>query len=311
MILMKMKHPFPKLDGKAILSPMAGVTDVAFRALAKKYGAALTFTEFVNSTAIVRGNEKTFDMVRVDESEKLAGVQLFGNNIEDIIYGAKNIQDQFDVIDINCGCPAYKVIKTGSGSALLQNPEKIKEIISRLVDELDKPVTAKIRSGINENNINAVEIAKAVEEAGASAITVHGRTQKQEYRGEADWEIIKKVKESVNIPVIGNGDVTTPEIFKKRLDESGVDYIMIARAAMGNPYLFRQINDYMKTGEYERKDGTEQFNEYLDNAEKYDISFIDIKAHAMQFTKGVKGGKSLRQMISETKHIDELMSIFS
>ncbi|OIO41936.1 tRNA dihydrouridine synthase DusB [Candidatus Pacearchaeota archaeon CG1_02_32_21] len=302
---------FPKLQGKAILSPMEGVTDVAFRELCRRYGAALTYTEFVNSTAIVRKSKKSLDKIKTSKIEKPVAVQLFGNSIKNIIEAAKFCETKFDIIDINCGCPAWKVIQTGAGSAMLNNPEKIKEIISQLSDSVKIPITLKIRKGMNEENINAVEIAKIAEKSGASAIAVHGRTQKQGYSGKADWEIIKKVKQAVKIPVIGNGDVFTPEDFKKRLDESGVDYILIARGALGNPYIFKQINDYLLTGRYDSKDKIGQLNEYIELALKHKILFRQIKTHAVSFTKGLQGGSELRKEINLTKSLDKLKALLT
>jgi tRNA-dihydrouridine synthase B len=297
---------FPKLKSPTILSPMAGVTDVAFRTLCKKYGVGLTYTEFVHSTAITRGNLKSLKMLKVDKSERPVAVQLFGSSFDDVIEAAKSVEDQFDVIDINCGCPAWKVIKTGAGSEMLKNPEGIASLLGKLTTAINKPITIKIRSGIDEKHINAVEIAKVAEDAGAAAIAVHGRTQKQGYSGVADWEIIKKVKESVNIPVIGNGDVTSPEIFKKRLDESGVDAIMIARGAIGNPFLFKQINDYLSKGGYDVDSRIAHFDEYLTLAEKNDIDFEIIKRHALSFTKGMIGGAKFREKLAKIKEITEL-----
>ncbi len=297
---------FPKLEGKAVLSPMAGVTDVAFRALCRKYGASLTYTEFVSSAAIVRGNKSSLNLLKTDSIEKPVAVQLFGNSVEEIVEAAKLVEKDFDIIDVNCGCPAWKVIKTGAGSALLNNPEKISKFINKLATAIKKPVTVKIRSGIDDKKINAVEVAKIAEDSGAAAITIHGRTQKQGYSGQADWNIIKKVKEAVNIPVIGNGDVFTPEVFKKRLEETNVDAIMIARGAMTNPFIFKQIKDYLTKGSYETPDKKQLFLEYLESAEKHNVEFSNIKNHAMQFTKGVDNGSKIRSELVKCKSVEEL-----
>ena len=304
---MKQTKTFPKLSGPAILSPMSGVTDVAFRTLCKKYGAALTCTEFVNSTAINKKNKKTLEMLKTDPIENPKQIQLFGNSVEEVVQAAKFVENKFDIIDINCGCPAWKVIKTGAGSELLKSPKRISDFIKKLNKAVKNPITIKIRKGIDEKTTNAVEIAKITELAGVSAISIHGRTQKQGYQGEADWNIIKKVKQAVNIPVIGNGDIFSPEDFKKRLEESKVDYIMVARGAIGNPYIFKQINDYLKTGEYDEKDSLIQFQEYLKLAKKHNIEFNQIKNHTIYFTKGIKKGKKLRQKLVRTKNLKDLL----
>ena len=288
---------------------MAGVTDVAFRALAKRYGAGLTYTEFVSSAGIVRGNLATSDMLRTAPEEKPVAVQLFGNNVDEVIEAAKLVSVRFDIIDVNCGCPAWKVVKTGAGSAMLNDPEKIGEFIHRLSSAVDKPVTVKIRAGISEKTKNAVDVARLAEKNGAAAIAIHGRTQQQGYSGASDWDIIKRVKESVSIPVIGNGDVFTPQDFKRRLEESGVDYIMVARGAMGNPYLCKQINDYLQKSSYDKKGGISQFLEYIGLAREYSIPFSLIKNHASNFTKGVVGGAQIRLRISQAKSIEEIEGI--
>jgi tRNA-dihydrouridine synthase B len=300
---------FPNFKSPAFLSPMAGVTDIAFRELCKKYGAGMTYTEFVSSAGIARGSKKTLTMVKKSDLEKPCGVQIFGGAIEDIIKSAKILENDFDVIDVNCGCPAWKVIKTGAGSEMLKDPSRIREFVEVLSKAVSKPVTVKIRKGIDDKNVNALEIAKILESSGAKAIAIHGRTQKQGYSGEADWEIIKKVKESVKIPIIGNGDVFSPEVFKKRLEETKVDAIMIARGAIGNPYIFKQINDYLKTGEYDKKSKIEQFFEYLEIAKKYDIEFLKIKNQAVSFTKGMEGGAKIRKELSQCKCLEEIEKI--
>jgi nifR3 family TIM-barrel protein len=307
-----MKRKFPILESPVVLSPMAGVTDIAFRELCKKYGAGMTCTEFVSGTAIIRGSEKVLESIRISPIEKPVAVQLFGKNFKDVVKAAKFCEDKFDIIDINCGCPAWKVIKTGAGSEMLKSPEGIEELVKLLVKSVSKPITVKLRLGIDEHSINVIEVAKLIEKAGASAIAVHGRTQKQGYSGKADWNMIKKVKESVKIPVIGNGDVFSPEDFKKRLDESGVDAIMIARGAIGNPYIFKQINDYLKTGKYEKTpDKIKMFFEYLELAEKHKIQFSQIKNHAVSFTRGIENGADLRRKISLCKNIEEIKKILS
>lgn len=299
---------FPKLSSPAVLSPMAGVTDVAFRALAKKYGAGLTCTEFVSGTALVRGSEKAQRMILTDPSEKPVAVQLFGGSVQDVVQAAQAIQDTFDVIDVNCGCPAWKVIKTGAGSEMLKNPKHIGLFVRELVANVRKPVTVKIRIGIDDQRINAVEVAKIVEDAGAAAIAVHGRTQQQGYSGNANWNVIKKVKDVVSIPVIGNGDVFTPETFKQRLEESGVDAIMIARGAVGNPYIFTQINDFLKTGAYSPGDRLNDFQEYLALAQRYKIPFADIQRHAVSFTKTLRNGAAVRRELAKCKTLEALQT---
>jgi tRNA-dihydrouridine synthase B len=299
---------FPKLKSKAILSPMAGVTDVAFRALCKKYGAAMTCTEFLHSTAINRRNKKTLEMLKTDPIESPKQIQLFGSSIQEVVKAAKFIETDFDIIDINCGCPAWKVIKTGAGSELMKEPEQLADLITQLNKAVKIPITIKIRAGIDNNHINAVEIAKLAEKSGAAAVAIHARTQKQGYSGKADWDLIKKVKKSLRIPVIGNGDIFSPEDFKEKLDQSGVDYILVARGAIGNPYIFKQIEDYLKTGSYKTKNPLDLFSEYLELAKKHKIEFNQIKAQAISFTKGIRGSAKLRKELVTSKNLKDLLS---
>ena len=246
-------------------------------------------------------------MLKTDKIENPKQIQLFGSSIQEVIKAAKFVEKDFDIIDINCGCPAWKVIKTGAGSELMKNPKELGELIIKLNKATKIPITIKIRAGIDDKHINAIEIAKVAEKAGAAAIAIHGRTQKQGYSGKSDWELIKKVKQAINIPVIGNGDVFTPEDFKEKLEESKVDYILIARGAIGNPYIFKQIDDYMKTGTYNHKDQLEQFQEYLALAKKHKIEFNQIKSQAINFTKGIKGASKLRHKLVTSKNLKDLL----
>jgi nifR3 family TIM-barrel protein len=227
------------------LAPMAGVTDIAFRGLCKEMGCGLVYTEMVSAKALYYGSENTKDMLQVSDEEKPVAVQIFGS--EPLVMAKScdifNDDDNICIVDINMGCPAPKIVKNGEGSALMKNPKLAYEIVKEVKKASIKPVTVKIRKGFDKNNINAVEFAKYMEDAGADAIAVHGRTREQMYEGKADWDIIKQVKNSVSIPVIGNGDVKTPEDAKMLFEISNCDAIMIGRGSMGNPWLFKQIND--------------------------------------------------------------------
>ena len=229
-----------EIKNQIVLAPMAGISNSSYRKIIKEMGCGLIFAEMVSDKAIVFGNDKTLELLKMDDCERPIAQQIFGSDIESFVEAAKKIEDLMhpDIIDINMGCPVPKIaLRSQAGSALLKNPEKIGEIIKAVVEAVSVPVTIKIRSGWDENSINCVEVAKIAEKNGASAITLHARTRSQGYSGHADWELIKKVKESVNIPVIGNGDVTSPELAKKMLVETKCDAVMIGRGVLGNPWL--------------------------------------------------------------------------
>ncbi len=247
---MKLKIGNVELDNNLILAPMAGVTDLPFRLLCKEQGCGLLYTEMVSAKAILYKNRNTKELLKVREEERPIAVQLFGSDPDIVSDMAAQIEDgPYDIIDINMGCPVPKVVNNGEGSALMKNPKLVEQILSSMVRKLKKPVTVKFRKGFDDNQINAVEIAKIAESCGVSAVAVHGRTREQYYSGKADWDIIRQVKEAVKIPVIGNGDIWTPEDAKRMMEETGCDGLMIARGAQGNPWLFSRINHYLDTGE--------------------------------------------------------------
>lgn len=292
---------------------MAGITDVAFRLMCKKYGASLVFTEMISANALSRNNKATIKLLESTKEEKPIGVQLFGQNTEALVKAAKIIQDNydFDVIDLNCGCPATKIIKEGAGSALINRPAKIGEMISEITKNVDIPITIKTRIGVSPKKINCVEIAKIAETSGASAITIHGRTAIQGYGGKADWKYISDVKNAVSIPVIGNGDASNPESALKMMQETKCDYVMIGRGARGNAFIFKQCVDFMYTGKYEKKvDNKKEFLKYLELAQKFDINFKAIKVQANYFTKGIIGGAKIREKIQSCKDINDVRGLF-
>ncbi|MFA5856668.1 MAG: tRNA dihydrouridine synthase DusB [Candidatus Pacearchaeota archaeon] len=308
-----MAKPFPELKGKLILAPMHNITNLPFRLLCKKYGASLTSTELLSANAISRNNKLANKLAQTDNIERPITAQIFSQNTENMIKAAKSLEKDFDIIDINFGCPSKKIMAQGSGGALLKRKNKIFEIVSEVAKNVDKPVTVKIRSGVDKKNINGLEIAKTCELAGASAIIIHARTVEQGYSGKADWELIKQIKKTVKIPVIGNGDIFTPEDAEKMLKETSCDYLMIGRGAIGNPFLFKQINNYLEKGEiiFQTKESKiEDFFEYLEYCKKYDLlSISDIRLKAQEFTKGLPGSSKLREKLNRIKSIEEIEKI--
>jgi len=295
------------LKSDVILAPMAGVTDVAFRLLCKKYGAGLTCTEMISANALVRGNKATLKMIDVVLKEKPRVVQLFGQKVDILVEAAKLVSDKCEIIDLNFGCPASKIIQQGSGSALMERPGRIKEIVSRVVSVVDNSISCKMRLGINKQKINVVKVAQICENAGAEMITVHARTQKQGYTGKADWKWIKKVKEEVGCLVAGNGDVVSVEDYIKMKEETKCDLVMIGRGAIGNPYVFGEIGGFEKR---KKREQINDFEEYLKLAKKYSVSFNNIKFHAQAFTKGVVGAGRWRLELSRAKQVIEIEKIY-
>ena len=299
-----------KTKTNVFLSPMSGVCNIAYRIQAMRYNCGMAYSEFVNATAIAKENEYSIKMIETSEDERPVAIQLFGTDLPHIQHSVKLLQEKADVIDFNFGCPSHKVTSCGAGAALLNQPEKVEQIIRAMVNVSEKPITAKVRIGLNEKNITIKQIAKAIENAGASAIAVHGRTLEQGYQGRANWNAIKEVKEIVAIPVIGNGDITTPEKAKQIFEETGCDAIMIGRSACGNPFIFQQIQHYLVTGKIlEQKNKIELFKEYLDIWKRFDLEWSNLKVQANYFTKGIEGGTEIRVKLTAAKNLADVERI--
>ena len=307
-----------EMPNPLVLAPMAGVTDLPFRVLCKEQGAGLICMEMVSAKAILYKNKNTEDLMTIDPGEHPVSLQLFGSDSEILGQIAAQIEERpFDILDFNMGCPVPKVVNNGEGSALMKDPHLVRKIVTSMVKAVKKPVTVKFRKGFNDQNINAVEFAKMAESCGVAAVAVHGRTREQYYSGKADWDIIRQVKEAVSIPVIGNGDIRTPEDVAAMAEQTGCDGYMIARGAEGNPWIFRQILHYFETGEHlSRPDFSEVTEMLLRHAKmqidcKGDYTGIrEIRKHAAWYTAGYRNSSKLRGRINEVENYEQLEALF-
>lgn len=307
-----------ELENNVVLAPMAGVSNSAFRLIAREFGVGLVITEMVSDKAILHGNEKTLKMLEIDVNEKPIALQLFGNQSDTLARAARYIDEntEADMIDINMGCPVPKIVKNGAGSKWLLYPEKIEHAVAAVVKAVKKPVTVKMRIGWDENTVNAIENAKAIESAGASAIAVHGRTREQMYTGKADWGVIGDVKHAVKIPVIGNGDIFTPEDAKRMIDQTGVDGVMIGRAAMGNPWILYRTAKYLKTGVLSPEPSISEkmkiafiHMDRLVNLKGEEVGIKEMRKHAGWYLKGTPSSSVIREKINEVSSEEEMKNL--
>ena len=309
-----------KISNQVVLAPMAGICNSAYRQICKDMGCGLIYAEMVSDKAITYNNQKTIDMLYMTEKERPISQQIFGSDKESFVEAAKYIEKEMkpDIIDINMGCPVPKVaVRAQAGSALLKDPDKIFDIVSSVVSAVNVPVTVKIRSGWDSNHINAVEVAKVIEKAGASAICVHPRTRSQGYSGKADWNIIKEVKENVSIPVIGNGDIKSPEDAKMMLEETKCDAVMIGRGVLGNPWLIKNIVNYLDGKEVidvsivDRIDMCLKHLKLLDSLKNEKLACLEIRNHISWYFKGIKGANELKNKVYQTTSIHDIILLLN
>ena len=308
-----------KIDNPYILAPMAGVTDLPFRLLCKEQGAGLLCMEMISAKALQYKNKNTKALLAIHPKEYPVSLQLFGSDPKIISEQAKRIEElPFQILDINMGCPVPKVVKNGEGSALMKNPKLVYEIVYQTARAIQKPVTVKIRKGFDDTCINAVEIAKIIEEAGGAAVAVHGRTREQYYSGKADWETIRQVKEAVSIPVIGNGDVTSGEKALEMRERTGCDGVMIGRGAQGNPWIFHELLEYDRTGKLPPRPSKEQIKDTMLRHARLQLEFKgeylgirEMRKHVAWYTKGMEGSAKLRDDINKVESYAELESLLN
>ena len=313
----KLKIGNVELKNPYILAPMAGVTDLPFRLLCKEQGAGLLCMEMISAKAIQYNNKNTKALLEIHPEEEPVSLQLFGSDPEVISEIAKRIEElPFAILDINMGCPVPKIVRNGEGSALMNQPKLVHEIVGKTVKAIQKPVTVKIRKGFNDESINAVEIAKIIEDAGAAAVAVHGRTREQYYSGKADWDIIRQVKEAVSIPVIGNGDVVSGESALAMMRETGCDGVMIGRGAQGNPWIFSELVEYEKTGVMPERPSNEELKEMMLRHARLQIQYKgeylgirEMRKHVSWYTSGLKNSAKLRGEINAVESYEELVEL--
>ena len=308
-----------ELSNRYILAPMAGVTDLPFRILCKEQGAGLLCMEMISAKALRYNNRNTKALLEIDPKEYPVSLQLFGSEPDIMAEQAKRIEElPFQILDINMGCPVPKVVKNGEGAALMKNPGLVYDIVHKVSRAIEKPVTVKIRKGFDDDQVNAVEIAKIVEEAGGAAVAVHGRTREQYYSGCADWEIIRRVKDAVSIPVIGNGDVTSGQRALDMLEQTGCDGVMIGRGCQGNPWIFRELLEYEETGRIPERPSKSQIRDIMLRHARLQMEFKgdylgirEMRKHVAWYTKGMEGSAKLRDEINKVENYEELEKLLA